>query len=539
MSASPAAAAEGSRPRWADPELHRKLVWLTFFRLVTITVLLGGTAAMSWGTGLAHEPDLSPLNLLVIVTYVASLGFALALRTQRAPRFVAYAQITLDVALAGVVVTLTGGRESIFVFLFSVAIVNGSILLFRRGAVVSATLAVLVYLPLALLTAPPQAGMVTPFVHVTAFVATAALATYLSEQLRSAGERLAASESDLAALSALHASIVQSMGSGLVTMGPSGVVTFMNRAAEQMTGLSLAQVRGHDAATWFSAFQSSTRGEADLLSVRGTHLRLGYSTFPLEDPSGKGLGTAVIFQDLTSLRAMEEAVARSERMADLGRVAAGLAHELRNPLASMMGSVELLRSGRDAGEEEHRLLGIVLREAGRLEQLVTEFLAFARPAPLRTRRTDLAPLAGETLDVFANDPKGGGLAIERSLAPAPADVDPDRLRQVLWNLLVNARHAVEATGRGSGRVAVATGRGPAGPWLSVEDDGVGIDPDDRQRIFVPFYSKREQGTGLGLATVHRVVEAHGGSVEVESEPGRGARFTVRLPAPSPAGDEAG
>jgi two-component system sensor histidine kinase PilS (NtrC family) len=539
MSASPAPAPEGSRPRWADPELHRKLVWLTFFRLVTITVLLGGTAAMSWGTGPAHEPELSPLYILVIVTYVASLGFALALRTQRAPTAVAYAQIALDVALAGAVVSLTGGRESIFVFLFSVAIVNGSILLFRRGAMVSATLAVTVYLPLALVTAPREAGVVTPFVHVTAFVATAALASYLSEQLRSAGERLAASESDLAALSALHASIVQSMGSGLVTMGPSGAVTFMNPAAEQMTGLTLAQVRGRDAAQWFSAFQSSTRGEADLLNVRGVRLRLGYSTFPLADTRGKALGTAVIFQDLTSLRAMEEAVTRSERLADLGRVAAGLAHELRNPLASMMGSVELLRSDSDSAEEGRRLLGIVLREAGRLEKLVTEFLAFARPAPLRPRRTDLALLAGETLDVFAHDPTGASLTIERALSPASADVDPDRLRQVLWNLLLNARQAVEATGRAAGRVAVAAGQGPAGPWLSVEDDGIGIDPADRQRIFVPFYSTREQGTGLGLATVHRVVEAHGGSIEVESEPGRGARFTVRLPPPSPPADEAG
>lgn len=538
MTAPPAAAPGTARPLWADPELHRKLVWLTFFRLVTITVLLGGTAAMSWGPDHALEHGLSPLYVLVIVTYVASIGFALALRTQRAPRVVAYAQVALDVALAAAVVALTGGRESIFVFLFSVAIVNGSILLFRRGAVVSAALAVGVYLPLAIATAPPQAGIVTPFVHVTAFLVTAALASYLSEQLRSAGERLAASESDLAALSALHASIVQSMGSGLVTMGPTGAVTFLNKAGEQMTGLMLAQVRGRDAAQWFSAFQSSTRGEADLVNVRGTRLRLGYSTFPLADARGNALGTAVIFQDLTSLRAMEEAVARSERLADLGRIAAGLAHELRNPLASMMGSVELLRSGKDFEEEDRRLLGIVLREAGRLEKLVTEFLAFARPAPLRTVPTDLAPLAGETLDVFGHDPAGGALTIERSLAPAPADVDPDRLRQVLWNLLVNARQAIDAAGRASGRIAVATGRAPAGPWLSVEDDGVGIDPADRQRIFVPFYSTREQGTGLGLATIHRVVEAHGGSIEVESEPGRGARFTVRLPPPSPPAGQA-
>jgi two-component system sensor histidine kinase PilS (NtrC family) len=529
MSTSTAAAPPATPRAPGDPDLHRKLVWLTFFRIVTITVLLGGTAVMSWDAQRPLEPGLAPLYALVIVTYAASIGFAVVLRMHRALRIVAYAQIALDVAIAAAVVALTGGRDSVFVFLFSIAIVNGSVLLFRRGAISSAALAVAVYLPLALWTAPRQAGLVTPFVHVTAFVITAALASYLSEQLRSTGERLAARESDLAALSALHSSIVQSMGSGLVTMDSAGAITFLNRAAEQMTGLSLPEVRGEKAARWFSEFESSTRGETDLVNVAGSRLRIGYSTFRLSALRGGSLGSAVIFQDLTALRAMEEAVARGERLADLGSVAAGLAHELRNPLASMMGSIELLRSTGGAADEDRRLLEIVLREAARLERLVTEFLAFARPTPIRRTRVDLAAVVADTLTVFEQDPARAAVALDRSLAPAAAEIDPDRIRQVLWNLLVNARQAVEATGRGRGRIRVATGDGPAGPWVAVEDDGIGIDPEDRQRIFVPFYSRRDSGTGLGLAVTHRVVEAHGGTIEVESQPGAGARFTVRLP----------
>jgi two-component system sensor histidine kinase PilS (NtrC family) len=519
-------------PRPSDPDLHKKLVWLTFFRLVNVTVLLGGTVVVSWGMTPTQEERLTPLKLLVILTYVASIGFALALRARRAPVIVAYAQIAADVALAASVVALTGGRDSVFVFLFSIAVVNASILLHRRGAVVSAGLAVAAYLPISIATAPREGGVVTPFVHVTAFALTAALASYLSELLRSTRERLSAREGDLAALSALHASIVQSIGSGLLTVDMGGAITFLNRAGEQMMGISLADVRGQDASRWFPAFRSSTRGEADVTSAGGARLRLGYSSFELADPRGSPRGTVIVFQDLTSLRAMEEAIARSERLADLGRVAAGLAHELRNPLTSIMGCVELLRSGRAEGEEDRRLLGIVLREAGRLDNLVGELLAFARPAPLRKVGADLAVVAAETLDVFEHDPAGATVVVERALGPANAELDPDRFRQVLWNLLINARQAIELSGRPSGRIGVSTGTEASGPWIAVEDDGVGIDPSDRQRIFLPFYSTRDRGTGLGLATIHRIVEEHGGAIELESEPGRGSRFLVRLPPPS-------
>jgi two-component system sensor histidine kinase PilS (NtrC family) len=268
-------------------------------------------------------------------------------------------------------------------------------------------------------------------------------------------------------------------------------------------------------------------------------VRLGYSTFPLLGRDGAELGRAVIFQDLTELRAMEERVARSERLADLGRVSAGLAHELRNPLASMMGAVELLRDTAALGEDDRRLLSIVLREGGRLAQLVADFLAFARPAPLRRQAVDLATLVGETLDAFAHDPAASGVALERTLQPTPSRGDPDQLRQVLWNLLLNAAQAlprVDGAARGQVRVACAPVPG-GGAELSVEDDGCGIAAADRERIFTPFFTTRPSGTGLGLATVHRIVDAHGGAITVDAPGPRGARFRVWLPAP--AGGEPG
>ncbi len=523
-------------PEGADTGLRRKLVWLTFFRIVSVTVLLGGTAATSWGVASEEAARAAaPLYWLVLGTYLASLASAVWLRVGRALEGLAWAQIALDTAIAMAVVALTGWAESVFVFMFTLGIVNGSILLFRRGAVAALGLAVVCYLGLELLAAPHHGHVpwTLLWTHAGAFTATAALAGYLAEQLRRTGERLAERELDLATITALHESIVQSVTSGLLTLDGEGRVTLLNRAGEQLTGLSARRLQGHRADRWFGAFRLDVaRGETDL-EVPSGRLRVGYSAFPLQAPGGGPMGTAVIFQDLTHLRAMEERLGRSERLADLGRLAAGLAHELRNPLASMLGSVELLRTSA-AGEQDRKLLDIVLREGGRLAQLVTEFLAFARPAPPRPEPADLAVLAGETLAAFAHDPAAAGVEVVAALAPTPVRADAGQLRQVLWNLLGNAAQAFPPDGRrGTVRVTCRPEE-DGGALLEVADDGPGIEPADLERLFTPFFTTKPSGTGLGLAIVHRIVDAHGGAVTVASEQGQGARFTVRLPPPPPA-----
>ncbi len=523
--------------RAADDGLYRKLAWLTLFRLVIITVLLGGTALVTWRT--RDQADTAPLYRLILFTYLVSLGLALALRTRRRLAALAYLHIVVDVGLATTVVALTGWAESVFVFLYSLGIVNGGILLYRRGAVASALLSSAVYVTLVLGVGPValRPGPATLFVHVSAFLATAALSGYLAEQLRDTGERLRAREGDLAAITALHESILQSVASGLLTIDGQGRVTFLNRAGEQMIGRSFEEVRGGEAGRWFGAFQEAHgRDETDYLTPAGETLRLGYTIFPLQGREGEVMGRAVIFQDLTRLRAMEARVHRSERLADLGKVAAGLAHELRNPLASMMGSIELLGASGALQGEEARLLEIVLREAGRLDQLVSRFLAFSRPSPPRREATELCRLVEETLEVFANDPAAARVEVRRRLAPVRVSCDPDQVRQVVWNLLLNAAQAV--TGRegapagAAGAVEVRCEPDGEGAVLAVADDGPGISPENLARIFTPFFTTRPAGTGLGLATVHRIVDAHGGTVSVQSGEG-GAVFTVRLPREGP------
>ncbi len=512
----------------ADAGLYRKLVWLTLFRLITITVLLGGIAVITWQAGLDVGRAASPLYGLIVLTYAASIATALLLRGGRGLGAVAYGQIGLDVALAAGVVAVTGRTDSVFVFLFSIAVVNGAILLFARGAAVAVAGALAAYLWLALGSGAPRPAGTVLFGHGAAFLATGALASYLAQLLRRTGERLAVSESDLAFVTALHESIVQSVASGLVTLDAAGRITFMNRAAEEITGWRLEAVRGQPASGRLAAFRAGARrGETDFENARGERLRLGYTHFPLLARNGREMGSAVLFQDLTEMHAMEERMRRSERLAELGRVTAGLAHELRNPLASMSGSVELLKAGAGLGDEERRLMEIVLREAGRLNQLVTRLLEWSRPAPLRREVTDLGRLLGETLAVFQNDRAAGRVRLETDLRPAVAACDPDQIRQVLWNLLANAAQAMDGTG---GRIRVSCAAEGDGAWVAVADDGPGIRPGDLPRVFEPFFTTKREGTGLGLATVQRIVDAHGGTIEVESAPGRGATFTVRLPA---------
>ncbi len=521
----------------ADAVLHRKLVWLTLFRMVTVTVLLGGTALVGWSEGPDAVRATEPLYGLVVATYVASAASAWALRRQRALVPIGYAQVVLDVALAGFVVALTGGAGSIFVFMYVLAIVNGGILLFRRGAFTAAAIAALADASVILVATPGPPRVVTLFVHVAALAAIATLMAYVSEQLRSADVRLAASELELEAVTALHEAIIQSVSSGLLTLDRDGRITFLNRAGEQILGRSARDVQGESAERWFGARPVAVaRAEANVTNARGESLRIGYSAFALRPLAGHPGGTAVIFQDLTELRAMEEAVARSERLADLGRVAAGLAHELRNPLAAMSGAVELLGTEAALDDEQRRLMGIVLRESSRLERLVSEFLGFARPRAMERRVVDLATVCGDALDVFAHDPAATAVRVDRELRSAPIECDPEQVRQVLWNLLVNAAQAIAESGREGGGV-IEVSCGPAfdgGAWLALGDDGPGISTADVQRIFLPFFTTRREGTGLGLSTVHRIVDAHGGRIDVERRSPRGTRFTVHLPPPAAA-----
>ncbi|MHB1845967.1 MAG: two-component system sensor histidine kinase NtrB, partial [Deltaproteobacteria bacterium] len=255
---------------------------------------------------------------------------------------------------------------------------------------------------------------------------------------------------------------------------------------------------------------------------------LGFSVSPLRDGGGRPSGRVVSFQDVTELRRLEASVRRQTHLASLGELSAGLAHEIRNPLAALSGAIQML-SAAPANADDARLLDLIRREAAYLGRLVSDFLVFARPPRPALQETDVAALVRECCDAFEPEANRQGRALACELEPASGAVDSVQFRQVIDNLL---RNAVEATGDG-GKITVSLKLRPVGLVLSVEDDGPGVPPDVAPHLFEPFFTTKEKGTGLGLALVARIVGNHGGSIDLEQPESGGARFVVSLPTVDP------
>jgi two-component system sensor histidine kinase PilS (NtrC family) len=252
----------------------------------------------------------------------------------------------------------------------------------------------------------------------------------------------------------------------------------------------------------------------------------------------RGRGAICSFQDLTDIKRMEEQVRQADRLAAIGRLAAGLAHEIRNPIGSIRGSVEVLRGSLDPQGDDRRLMDIVLRESDRLDAIIRDFLQFSRPPHLVRVPTDLPAMLDEILLMLSN--QGG---VQGADAPrvqircdvaepmAKAHVDPAQMRQALWNLCLNAVEAMPQGGElRMGVRTVTSESGRALMEITVEDTGVGITAAELTQVFEPFFTTKPQGTGLGLAIAARIVEQHGGRIAVETVPWQGTTFTIVLPA---------
>ncbi|HZN91158.1 MAG TPA: ATP-binding protein [Myxococcales bacterium] len=520
-------------------DLQLKLVWLTVFRVVATTLLLLASAlrlvTRSSPESLTFE-DSASFGLIGFI-YVLTLISGLALRWGRVGMGVAYLQVAGDLLVATAVVYLTGGLDSPFTFTYSVAVIAGAILLPQRGAITVALLgaasfaAQAVLIQQGLLRPPLGTGPVTfdrlGFAlasNALAQLLVAALVGYLARQLSAAGGRLSQREEEMKTLAALQRQILACMPSGLVTCTAAGHVTFVNRAAEAILELPGEGER--------PAVERMLPGVLKVPTARGRHeltvetprgkKTLGLSVTPLEGSPGGAL--LIVFQDLTELKKMEDDLRRADRLAALGSLAAQLAHEIRNPLASMRGSAQLLAQDLK-GHSSGRLSTILLRESDRLTALVEDFLKFARPPPPALVETQLDQLVAETVEMLKIDPLSRGVDMAVEAEPARCPADAGQLRQVLLNLV---RNALEAAKPG-GRVRVRVESAAPGPRIHVWDSAGAIPPADLDRIFEPFFTTRDRGTGLGLSTAHSIVQAHGGTISVSSAPQQGTEFVVELP----------
>lgn len=513
--------------------IAQRLSWISAFRIVATLLLLGAYAAHLFSRPLPLElgPAEAWLFVLVGLSFFASLIYSLWLRDGRGLGALAVIQILGDAAFAAGLTSLTGGLESPFIFVFLLAVLLGAVVLDQRGALLAAGANSIALIAMALVRwsveqpRPPAAQWLFPvLVDVMAQFLVGALSGYLARQLTATGGRLVEREADLSALANLQRQILSCMPSGLMTLDPSGRITFVNRAATQILGLHEPQLPLIDSLLpGVQKLAPHPRRHELKISNRPEDKVLGLSVVPLE--GGEPGDALVVFQDLTALRRAQEELARADRLASLGKLSAQLAHEIRNPLASMRGAAQLLAEGNSTGLVTTRLTGILVREADRLGGLVEDFLRFARPSSPRRQKVDLAELAHQTVELLRVDPLANSVRLSENVEPVQAEVDPDQIRQVLINLV---RNALAAAGAG-GEVRVHARPVEEGAELEVWDSAGKIAEEDLPRLFEPFFSRHPAGTGLGLSMVHTIVAAHEGRVRVSSSPGRGTSFVVSLP----------
>jgi two-component system sensor histidine kinase PilS (NtrC family) len=346
--------------------------------------------------------------------------------------------------------------------------------------------------------------------------------------------------------------IFNTISHGIFTVDQDGRITSFNRAAEEITGVPAMEIVGRELFHLFSELRpdqpkaaddetSPLEGRRRTMTYQrpdGARIHLGFSLAPLRSADGTRIGTIVHFQDLTQTISMEEHLRRVDRLATVGEMAARLAHEIRNPLASLSGSIQLLQDELSLDGANRRLMEIVTQETRRLNALLTDFLLFAKPERPSPQPLDLSCALMETLDLIADQRrKGASVRVVSQVTPGlMVEADPKKMSQVIWNLLNNALEAMPDGGELRVRARRASrSRGTEASqedsWvhLEIEDTGVGIPKELQTRIFDPFFTTKDRGTGLGLSTVHRTLEGMGGMIEVRSEPGRGATFSVWLP----------
>jgi two-component system sensor histidine kinase PilS (NtrC family) len=367
-------------------------------------------------------------------------------------------------------------------------------------------------------------------INLATLIGVGALSFIFGDQLQRGAETLATTRKAAAELLTLHEDIVRSLSSGLITIAPDGVVLTANVAAADILGQPpvLAGRPIDQLMPGLSALIATGHGELRRADLQlADDFTLGVTVTPLRDVRNQVIGRVVNFQDLTELRRLEVQSRRSERLATVGQLAAGVAHEIRNPLASISGSIELLRQAPIASEDDRTLMTIVHREIQRLNVLVGDLLDYANPRPPQLVDFDLGVMVEETLQVARGEQAFATVVMAMEVdRPLPIHADAAKLRQVVWNLLRNAADAAALGGR---HVHVGARRGHDATTIVVADDGPGIAADQLAHIFDPFFTTKNKGTGLGLATCHAIVAEHHGHIDVASELGKGTKMVVTIP----------
>jgi len=532
---------------------ERRLRLFIFARIVVITLFLASTIILK----LSDAEAISDIQFrgvieLMVLSCCVSLVSLVVLRRQGWLLPLTRLQIVWDILFVTLLLMLTDGIASPYSFLYLLAIMSAGMLLNRQQALYTAALCIILYGAMVDLQyfgllqgiglnsdVAQQRGNVvvfyTIFLHLVGFVLAAIMGSHLAERAR-------LTEVNYAELKQLHSTIVENLESGLLTITRDSLIRVFNPYVEKITGITQVYAYGRPISAVFPSlpvggetFEQHGHGEFYYRPTTGNPLTIGYATVPFRNLKGETAGLIITLKDLTGFKQMELALKRSDRLAALGELSARMAHEIRNPLAAISGSVQLLSEHGSLRDHESRLLAIVLRESDRLNSLITDFLAYARPTPPRFERFYLYHLVRDLQELLLADNRFGKVRFVLDLAEGlTARADRGQLQQVLLNLLHNAAEAMPDGGEILISADLQSGTDDAGRafsllCLKILDQGCGMDEDTCRHLFEPFWTTKPAGTGLGLATVYRIVEGHGGMVQATPCNGGGTMMTLLLP----------
>ena len=522
--------------------------WGTLRHLVLGRMIV---ASLALPSGLLLRPDVieRPMALLALAFGAVagvSVAWMLGGRLQKGWAVQTAAQLGVDLTLVTWLAAYTGGRGSQFVLFYALVVIAGGVIGRVAGGILAAAGACAGFLLLPLLARPLGTdvdAMVRPELMVMFLTTVGVLAGVLGERVQRTAGDLARTERELDRVRIDNDAILRHLTTGLLTVDGGGIVGYLNPAAEQVLGVHAQELQGRPLAEALPARLAALRDlvqdsrergrgrarvELEVLGVAGRSLPLGASTNVLMH-EGRMTGVVAVFQDLTDVRDMERRVRRNETLAEVGALAAGIAHELRNGLKPISGSVEVLQRELKLEGESAELMDLVARESARLNRFVTDLLNYSRERDLALEPVALDDHLHDLVGTLRHDPRRGE-EVRIDFVPGPREarvaVDCEQMRQVWLNLAANA---MEALGQRGTLTVTWVARSPDSVAVEFRDDGPGIVPEDLSRVGEPFFTTKRGGTGLGLAIAQRIVERHGGVLTLESVAGRGTTARVMLP----------
>ena len=536
----------------------RRLAWFILLRMAVVSLFLISTVILNAREpGSISDAEVTCLYKLIIATYLFSFASLITLKfSQGFRRSLTYAQIIWDLILVTLLLLFTGGISSPYSFLYMLSIINASVLLARREAIYTASLCGILYgaildlqyygklAGLGLSPVPAQqygANYIfyTIFINILAFYLAAFLTGYLAERVRKTENALQEKAIDYDELERLNSSIVSNIDSGLLTINSDLKIRVFNRHAAELTSITQEEAYDRHLTEILDGFTPYAEkiltfheGEIDYNSRKRGRMVFGFRSVPFTDKEGNFAGVIIHFKDLTQIIRMKAELKRADRLAAIGELSAHIAHEVKNPLASISGSVQLICQGERIDAADKKLLDIIVRETERLNTLINDFLAYARPSQPLKIPVLLRQLVTDMSSLLFADPRFKDVVINNNCPDQlKVPVDRDQIRQVFWNLFLNAAQAMPNGGMISIEAdkceAVQDAEGKI--KIVVADTGSGMTVDDMKRVFEPFFTTKSGGTGLGLATVYRIIESHGGTIFVDSVIDSGTTFTILLP----------